>query len=194
MRGMGIVLAILVGLFVQPSNSYECSNGRIPNENRRGLRLGPAHLDADLTSVQAAFGEGQPGLKTGNIYSVEDRARGIDVSFNTRNDKVKAVFFYNHEQDSERFGVFCGQTDKGINWRSTVCDVKRLYGSPAQSFSVEPQKDWCSQASISVSNTASSSGSASLLHLSRILMPYDSQPQTVTGSEDDPNGTTRDTR
>jgi hypothetical protein len=49
--------------------------------------------------------------------------------------KVHNMYFYNQQKDSPEFAVFCGQVDRGINWQSSVDDVKRAYGQPAAEFS-----------------------------------------------------------
>lgn len=90
--------------------------------------------ESQLKAVKAALGEGHPSHKYSDVYFVEYRPQGIEISFNSSDDTVHAIYFYNRQQGSEQFGVFCGQTDKGVNWKSTVDDVKSLYGHPSADF------------------------------------------------------------
>lgn len=48
---------------------------------------------------------------------------------------VHGIYFYNGQRDSPEFRVFCGQVDKGINWQSSIEEVKKAYGEPIAEFS-----------------------------------------------------------
>jgi hypothetical protein len=99
-----------------------------------GEGWGSVRLGSDLTVVQASLGTGQAGEKYSDSYFREFPKKGIEVLFE-KAGIVRAIFFYNGQQDVEGFGRFCGQTDKGIIWQSSPEEVKKLYGQPSDDFS-----------------------------------------------------------
>jgi len=48
---------------------------------------------------------------------------------------VHSIYFYNGQRDKPEFRTFCGRVDRGINWQSSVDDVKAAYGQPTAGFS-----------------------------------------------------------
>ncbi|MGA2051534.1 MAG: hypothetical protein ABSG96_28040 [Terracidiphilus sp.] len=116
------------------TNSHACSDDVAQTRIVEGVGWGAVRLGTNLKIVKTALGEGYPSDKFSDVHFVEYRPLGIEISFNNSDDKVHAIYFYNRQQGSEQFGVFCGQTEKGINWKSTVDDVKSLYGHPAADF------------------------------------------------------------
>jgi len=115
-------------------NSHACSEDEAKTGIVQGVGWGAVHVGADLKTIKATLGEGHPGQKYSDVSFVEYRPQGIEISFNNSDKTVHAIYFYDRQQDSGQFGIFCGQTDKGINWMSTVDDVKRIYGHPAAEF------------------------------------------------------------
>jgi hypothetical protein len=115
-------------------NSWGCSKDEAQTRIVGGVGWGVVRLGADLKAVEAALGVGHRSDKFSDVYFVEYRPRGIEISFNNSDRTVHAIYFYNRQQGSEQFGVFCGQTDKGVNWNSTIDDVKSLYGLPSADF------------------------------------------------------------
>jgi len=116
------------------STPYECSKDEAETKIVEGLGWGAVHVGESLKAVQVALGKGTPGDEFLDVHFVEYRARGIEISFDRPDDKVHAIYFYNHQQGSEQFSMFCGQADKGINWNSTVDDVRNAYGHPVEDF------------------------------------------------------------
>ena len=100
-----------------------------------GKGWGPVQIGVDLKTVDAALGKGLAGSKYSDDYFREYPPNGIEVSFDSKGNTVHAIYFYNGQWDSVNVGAFCGQTDRGINWRSTAEDVKRVYGRPESDFS-----------------------------------------------------------
>jgi hypothetical protein len=129
-------------------SSHACSEDEAQTRVVEGVGWGAVRMGANLKAVKAALGEGHPSHKYSNVYFVEYRPQGIEISFNSSDDTVHAIYFYNRQQGSEQFGVFCGQTDKGVNWKSTLDDVKSLYGHPLPISCTETREDWNSPASI----------------------------------------------
>ena len=116
------------------SKSYKCSESESKTKIVEGLGWGPVQVGASFQAVQTALGKGIPSEDFSDVNFVEYRSRGIEISFDRADDKVHAIFFYNHQRGSGQFGVFCGQTAKGINWNSTTDDVRRAYGQPFADF------------------------------------------------------------
>jgi hypothetical protein len=116
------------------SKSYECSKDEADTRIVEGFGWGAVHVGASLQTVQAVLGTGTPSDEFSDVHFVEYRTRGIEISFDRSDDKVHAIFFYNHQQGNGQFGVFCGKTDKGINWNSTVDEVGNAYGHPSANF------------------------------------------------------------
>jgi hypothetical protein len=116
------------------TNLDACSEDEAQTRIVEGIGWGAVRIGAHLKAVKAALGEGHPSEKYSDVSFVEYRPQGIEISFNNSDATVHAIYFYNRQQGSGQFGVFCGQTDKGINWKSTVDDVKSLYGHPTADF------------------------------------------------------------
>jgi hypothetical protein len=117
-----------------PTRSYVCSKDESQTRIVGGVGWGVVRVGASLKAVRAALGEGHPSDKFSDVYFLEYRPRGIEISVNTSDNRVHAIYFYNDQRGSEQFNVFCGQTDKGVSWKSTVDDVKRLYGVPSANY------------------------------------------------------------
>lgn len=118
-----------------PADSpYECRSDEAQTRVVAGVGWGAVRVGGNFKAVRAALGEAHLSEKFSDVHFVEYRTRGIELSVNNSDDTVHAIFFYNHQQDSGQFGVFCGHTDKGVNWKSTVEDVKGLYGQPSADF------------------------------------------------------------
>jgi hypothetical protein len=100
-----------------------------------GQGWGQVRLGADLKTVDAVLGRGQARAGYEEVHFVDYAPKGIQISFENANNTVHAIFFYNRQRGMEEIGVFCGQTDRGINWQSSGEDVKKIYGQPAGEFS-----------------------------------------------------------
>lgn len=116
------------------SESHKCNATESETRIAEGLGWGPFQIGANFRSIQAALGKATPSEEFSDVRFVEYRSRGIEISLNRTDDKVHAIYFYNHQQGSGQFGVFCGQTSKGINWKSTVEEVRNAYGHPSADF------------------------------------------------------------
>lgn len=116
------------------SESYRCSNDEAQTQVEENLGWGPVRVGASFQSIEQALGKGTPSETFSDVRFVEYRSRGIEVSFERTNSKVHAIYFYNHQQGSGQFGVFCGQVAKGVNWSSTIEDVRSAYGRPSADF------------------------------------------------------------
>lgn len=116
------------------SESYKCNATESKMKIAEGAGWGPVQIGASFRSIQAALGKATPSEEFSDIHFVEYRSRGVEISLNRADDKVHAIYFYNHQQGSGQFGVFCGQTSKGINWNSTIDDVRNAYGHPSADF------------------------------------------------------------
>jgi hypothetical protein len=118
-----------------PENgSYKCNESESATEIAAGSGWGSIQVGANFQAIQAALGKAIPSEEFSAVYFVEYRSRGIEISLNRADDNVHAIYFYNHQQGSGQFGVFCGQTTKGINWHSTISDVRNAYGHPSADF------------------------------------------------------------
>jgi hypothetical protein len=100
-----------------------------------GEGWGPVRIGAASKAVDAVLGEGRTSRKYSHVYFKDYGLKGIQVSFENDSSAVHNMYFYNQQRDSPEFGVFCGEVDKGINWQSSVKDVKRAYGQPTAEFS-----------------------------------------------------------
>lgn len=124
----------LLGHNLPESESHKCNAAESETRIAEGSGWGPVQIGASFRSIQAALGKATPSEEFSDVRFVEYRSRGIEISLNRADDKVHAIYFYNHQQGSGQFGVFCGQTTKGINWNSTVEEVRNAYGHPSADF------------------------------------------------------------
>jgi hypothetical protein len=100
-----------------------------------GEGWGPVRIGAASKAVVAFLGDGQPGSRYSSGYFKEYPRKGVQVSFENTSNTVHAIYFYNGQRDSRRFEVFCGHTNNGINWQSSVDEVEKAYGRPTAEFS-----------------------------------------------------------
>ena len=91
------------------SDSYMCSNDEAQRQVEVGLGWGPVRLGASFQSIESALGKGTPSETFSDVRFVEYRWHGIEISFERTSNDVHAIYFYNHQQGSGQFGVFCGQ-------------------------------------------------------------------------------------
>ena len=68
-------------------------------------------------------------------YFKDYAPKGVQVSFENASNEVHAIYFYNGQRGSEEVGKFCGRTDKGISWQSSVDEVRKAYGQPTADYS-----------------------------------------------------------
>ncbi len=116
------------------SDSHKCSVSELETKIAAGRGWGSARVGASFRSIQAALGKATPSEKFSDVSFVEYRSRGIEISLNRADERVHAIYFYNDQQGNGQFGVFCGQTAKGINWNSKIDDVLNAYGHPSADF------------------------------------------------------------
>ena len=108
----------------------DCQVGEGQPKIVAGEGWGPVRIGAASKTVDAFLGEGRRSKQYAHVYFKNYELRGVQLSFENDSDTVHNMYFYNQQRDSPEFGVFCGQVDKGINWQSSVEDVKRAYGQP----------------------------------------------------------------
>lgn len=102
----------------------------VPDEGWGQLRIGTA-----ATAIDALLGDGQTGHTYKGVYFKDYPPKGIQVSFESPSNTVHAIYFYNGQRGDEQFAVFCGHTSNGINWKSSVDEVKSKYGHPTADYS-----------------------------------------------------------
>ena len=119
----------------------ECSDDEAQPKIIAGEGWGTVRLGASSKAVDHLLGEGQAGHRYSGGYFKDYLAKGVQVSFDNANT-VHAIFFYNRQQGDEEFGVFCGRTDRGINWKSSADEVKKAYGQPTADHSGGPGGAW----------------------------------------------------
>lgn len=61
-----------------------------------------------------------------DAYFVEYQNFGIEISY-SRNNQVQAIFFYNNDKGYEHMTINPFKTDKNIDWKSTIIQVKEEY-------------------------------------------------------------------
>lgn len=96
-----------------------------------GKGWGKVSLGATRNVVDIVVGESQNRTSFDDVYFLDYPAKGIQISF-YNNDTLRAVFFYNGQLRYENFATFKGNTDKGIDWRSSANDVINAYGKPKE--------------------------------------------------------------
>lgn len=101
---------------------------------RRSPKLSPVKAGGRV-GLGLLLAEGRTSRKYAHVCFKDYGLKGIQVSFENDSSRVHNMYFYNQQRDSPEFGVFCGEVDKGINWQSSVEDVKRAYGQPTAEFS-----------------------------------------------------------
>jgi hypothetical protein len=100
-----------------------------------GEGWGAVRVGAALQAVDEVLGNGQSENRYSDVYFKEYVAKGVQVSFENGSNKVHAIYFYNGQRNGEEIGIFCGRTDKGINWQSSPDEVKKAYGHPTAEYS-----------------------------------------------------------
>jgi hypothetical protein len=117
------------------SSPVDCQVGEGQPKIVSGEGWGPVRIGAASKAVDAFLGEGRRSRKYAHVYFKDYELKGIQVSFENDSDTVQNIYFYNQQRDSPEFRIFCGLVDKGINWQSSVDDVKKAYGQPTAEFS-----------------------------------------------------------
>jgi len=100
-----------------------------------GEGWGPVRIGAASKTVDAFLGEGQLDSRGSGVYFKDYPQKGVQVSFESTSNTVHAIYFYNGQRGDEQVGVFCGRTSTGVDWQSSVDEVKRVYGRPTADFS-----------------------------------------------------------
>jgi len=100
-----------------------------------GEGWGPVRVGASFKTVDTFLGKGRPESKSSHVYFKDYPLKGIQVLFENDSGTVHSIYFYNHQGNNPEFHAFCGQVDKGINWKSSGDDVKNAFGQPIAEFS-----------------------------------------------------------
>lgn len=100
-----------------------------------GEGWGPVRIGAAYKAVDAFLGEGQSRRGYSKVFYKDYPLKGIQVAFENSGRIVHNIYFYNGQRDMQQFSVFCGQVDRGINWQSSIDDVKGVFGQPDEEFS-----------------------------------------------------------
>lgn len=125
------------------SAQADCREGQLQPTIVAGEGWGPVRIGAASEAVVAFLGNGQRGGRYSGDYFKDYPEKGVQVSFENTTNTVHAIYFYNGQQDSKQFDVFCGHTNNGINWQSSLEEVKRAYGHPDAEFSgANPGETW----------------------------------------------------
>jgi len=120
--------------FQKPTAPTGSSQEQIDAPIVAGYGWGAVHLGATKEEVEAIIGSGDFFAQYSDIYFVDYPSMGLQISFQTSDDKINAIFFYNHQQGSERFATFQGETSTGISWNSSLKEVLSAYGSPILNY------------------------------------------------------------
>lgn len=119
---------------VQPAKA-DCRNDEAQFKIVAGEGWGAVHIGAASQEVHNLLGHGQSGSKCSDTYFKDYAPKGVQVSFENSSNRVHAIYFYNGQRDNEKIGVFCGRTDKGVNWQSSIDEVRNAYGHPTGDYS-----------------------------------------------------------
>jgi hypothetical protein len=99
-----------------------------------GIGWGNVRLGSTVKEIQNVLGNGVEGDKFSDLYFKQYPPKGIEVSYENKSNRVHALFFYHEESLNEWQGDFCGETDKGVSWNSTVEDLRKVYGTPVKEY------------------------------------------------------------
>jgi hypothetical protein len=106
-----------------------------------GEGWGIVSLKAKRKAVEIKLGEGINRSQYDDVYFVDYPKKGIQISFNNKNDEANTIFFYNNQEHYESFITPDVKTDKGISWKSKPEDILKAYGKPKNDFESESGKD-----------------------------------------------------
>jgi len=99
---------------------------------------GAVVVGAKRKDIEARLGKGEhDGRRYDDVYFVEYPQRGVQISYNNKNDVAYAIFFYNKQTYYGEFVTAPLKTDKGIDWNSSPEDVIKAYGKPPKDFADE---------------------------------------------------------
>jgi len=99
-----------------------------------GQGWGDVRLGASKKTIEKVLGKFHEIDPVGDVYFVDYSEEGIQLSFETKTNKVKAVFFYNKARRHEHLATFAGKTSKGVAWNSTEAEVIAAYGQPKEDY------------------------------------------------------------
>ena len=91
-------------------------------------------MSVDRKTVESVLGEGQIRKRFDKVWFIDYPSKGIQISYNTNNDTLHNVYFYNGQRQYEKFATFQGRTDKGVAWKSSPDDAIKAYGNPKQDY------------------------------------------------------------
>lgn len=102
-----------------------------------GKGWGQVVLGAKRKTVESVVGDGQIKSRYEDVYFVNYRARGIEVSYNNTDSTVNTIYFYNKQKDGggyEDFATFDGKVEFGVDWKSSPREVIKAYGMPREEY------------------------------------------------------------
>ncbi|TVL95961.1 MAG: hypothetical protein CV087_24030, partial [Candidatus Brocadia sp. WS118] len=99
-----------------------------------GKGWGKVSLGIEKKIIESDIGEGQERSQFEEVYFIDYPAVGIQCSYNTKDNTLRAIFFYNRQHGYENFETFQGKTDHGIDWSSTPEQVIKAYGKPKEEY------------------------------------------------------------
>jgi|ERR1043165_281536 hypothetical protein len=102
-----------------------------------GKGWGKVSLGVERKTVESVIGEGQNRSRYDDVYFIDYPAKGIQISYNNKDNTLTNVYFYNRQRRYENFTTFQGKTDKGVDWNSSPNDVIKAYGKPKEDYKDE---------------------------------------------------------
>jgi hypothetical protein len=128
---------------VAPTNESGCKIADGQPTISAGHGWGAVHIGAASSEVDAFLGARESSRKYSNVHVEEFRTKGIEVGFENDSGAVHNIYFFNHQWESPEFAAFCGKLDSGVDWQSSVDDVKKAYGVPISDFKgTDPSGTW----------------------------------------------------
>jgi hypothetical protein len=100
-----------------------------------GVGWGTVRLGAAQKDVESLLGKGGGNGPTAHYLYEDYTDIGVQVMFERPSNTVEAVFFYNGQRWNPEYSPFCGVADNGINWQSSIDDVRKAYGQTIEEFS-----------------------------------------------------------
>ena len=122
-----ILFAILISFIL-----ISCSTRLNSIDVKKGWKV--VQLGERQDQIEKELGEGENINSYGEVYFMDYISAGIEISYNTANSRVRAIYFYNKDNNYEHFATFKGKTEEGIGWSATRKDIIDTYGEPIKEF------------------------------------------------------------
>jgi hypothetical protein len=135
------LIVLMVALFSTPLSAGPLQD-RAEAEIVAGKGWGKITLGAPRQIVDEELGKQPAARQYGDVYFVDYPAKGIQVSFSSKGNKVHAIYFYNKQRLYRHFASFQGKTSKGINWESSAEAVIKAYGEPVNDYEGDDGGPW----------------------------------------------------